>query len=427
MTKRDIFVVFEPINHMYWVAQSALEMEYELVFVSTLPVNTVPPFSIDPADVYRVINIASWQNDKEIYEIINGLCEKYNVVGTYAAFESTLVFDAHMRNKANLPSNKPEVLKKALNKKYVRETLKQHGLTDLAFYSKSECESWTEWPLEGAGYFKPVNGAGSAMVTHCENIDDLKQAITAIENKASQVYVSILEGYIADQDEFFLEQAAAGELLSLESILVDGKLIPLGLTSRTRLTANPSVEMGAIYPYQNKHFDKIVEKATAIHNVLNIEHGPTHTEFMVSEDGIVELVEINLRLIGADMIEAINQAHMIKFQNLIAEIASGKKISPADLDFKTHRYSSLQFIIPPSNETHYDSLVFPNNVTYARRSKKAGDKLSGNAYQLDQIASFIVAAPTHYEVEDLAKKVRIDTIFNGKKLGSNINNVVEKF
>jgi hypothetical protein len=98
MTKRDIFVVFEPINHMYWVAQSALEMEYELVFVSTLPVNTVPPFSIDPADVYRVINIASWQNDKEIYEIINGLCDKYNVVGTYAAFESTLVFDAHMRN-----------------------------------------------------------------------------------------------------------------------------------------------------------------------------------------------------------------------------------------------------------------------------------------------------------------------------------------
>ena len=427
MNKKQVFVVFEPINHMYWVAEAALDMGYDLLFISTLPINTVQPFSIEPEKVYKMITVTSWQDNEAVLTAIEEVITEYKIIGTYAAFESTLVYEAQLRTKVGLPSNSPEILKKALNKKYVRRTIRKYGLTELACFDKSECEALKYWPFEGAGYFKPVNGAGSAMVTRCENIAQLKQAIAEIDDKSAQVYVPFLAQYIEETDDFILEQAAEGELLSLESIVVDGELLPLGLTGRTRLKANPAVEMGAIYPYQNPYFDQIVEKARAIHQVLNINHGPTHTEFMVTEDGIIELVEINLRLIGSDAIEGINQSHGIKFQNLIAKIAMGKKIDSSDLALKTNCFSSLQLIIPPSGVTHYDELIFPDKVTYARYARKKGDKLSGNSYQLDQIASFIVTASTQDEVIELANKIRMNTIFNGKKLGDDLNNLTDKF
>src|SRR5438067_1648366 len=165
---------------------------------------------------------------------VDRLAERFEIVGTYAAADITLRFDSAVRKQLGLPHNDPAVIAEVLDKQRVRTRLSAANLSALACYSEDELATWTKWPDGFVGYFKPVSGGGSAYVHRCAGQADYDAAL-ASWNAKSEVTVALLKDFIEARNAYFVEEAAPGELVSLESLSWKGELRVLGLTSRTVL------------------------------------------------------------------------------------------------------------------------------------------------------------------------------------------------
>ncbi|NUL34955.1 ATP-grasp domain-containing protein, partial [Streptomyces lunaelactis] len=148
----------------------------------------------------------------------------------------------------------------------------------------------------GGAVLKPANGTGSSLCFRVSSLATLHEA--AARARAAAVVNPLMKDYIVGHGEFVLEQEAAGELLSVESLADRGEVHVLGLTGRYVLASDPVVEMGLQFPYHHPRSAEIIEKAKAIHRALGITHGPTQIEVMVPVTGPIELIDFNVRSAG---------------------------------------------------------------------------------------------------------------------------------
>ena len=299
--KMKSLIILEPLNHMYGVIKGAHRMGYKILALHSLPLSAPPPYEGAVECIDEKHEVEDWYDLEGILKKVKEKFSQYDIVGTYAAAEITLFFEAYYRALHSIPGNSMRCIEQNLNKYNVRKCLIEKGLSKVKALNDREISELTSWPFSNGAYFKPINGSGSARVTRCGNIDDVITATKSWANK-DEIGIPVLKAYIEKDDGYFLEEEIVGELMSLECFTVNGVMHPLGLTSRTLLSRDKSIEMGANFPYEHPLKEKIIEKVNAIHQALEIQHGATHSEVIVCEDGDIELVEINLRFGGADLL-----------------------------------------------------------------------------------------------------------------------------
>lgn len=421
---KDLFLVFEPINHAYKVVEAAARRGYDVVAFHSRPLPTEGPYARGAAALSARHAVASWSHEAGLFERVVRECAGRRVVGTYAPHEVTLEFEARVQEHFGLPTKGSARIASLLDKVTVRRTLSEQGLTRLAWLGRAEVDALTAWPVPGrALFFKPIRGAGSAYVTRCRTLDEVRAAI-AFWDAAGLGCRDLLREHLDAGGGFFLEEEAPGELLSVEGYSIRGAYHVLGVTSRTVLERDVAVEMGATFPYRHPRHEEIVDKVRRIHRALGIPHGPTHTEVVVPAEGEIELVELNLRFVGADVLLLMNEALGVDVADALVALAVGERPALAAAD-APRQYACLQYLLAPSGLRRLESIEYPpGGVLVHRQMKPLGAELRSTDFQIDQIAGFIVSDATYAAALERAMDVRRAVRVNGRPLGDDPNNVV---
>lgn len=424
LTGRPLFLVFEPTNHLYPVCEAADRKGYDVVAFHSLPLATWGPYAGARHNIALAVPIPTWDDMDACFQQVLDVCAGHEMAGSYAALELLLEFDSRVQERLGLPGKKPDEVVRLLDKVQVRRRLAEHGLTQLRSFEESEFDTLREWPVGDRGLFlKPVHGAGSVFVTRCRNLDEVHAAF-AEWKAADKAAIPILGPYMDSHGGgVFLEEEAVGELMSVEGFVHGGEYHFVGITSRTMLARDPSIEMGWSMAYRHPRQDDIVRTVRQFHDALEISHGLTHMEVIVPDEGPVELVEANLRLIGMDCIMAMNLAYGLLFEDMIVELFVGEMpVMPT----AAPRFTCLHNLLPPYGLRRLESveLADVDALPFHKLVIPFGTDLASTDRQIDYIASFAVCGDSYEDALARAVDIRRRTLVNGTPLGDDPNNVV---
>jgi biotin carboxylase len=420
-----IFLVLEPNNHMYLVIEAAHRRGLTVVACHQRPVSPPAPYDRALSCISHYLPIAGWKDERAAFEVITAWCGSRPVRGTYTAFELPLRTEALLRRHYGLPGASPEHIDFLLDKVRVREALRRASLSRLRVVPDDELRQLSEWPFPGrAAFLKPVNGSASMYVWRCTSVDDVREHLTEWEGPARQMRPCVAE-HLQGGLGLMLEEEAVGDLVSLEGYCRNGRYVPIGITDRTVLARDISIEMGNTFPCPHPRIDEIVERVTAMHRVLGIEHGATHTELIAPVPaGEIELVEMNARFAGGDILILVDRALDIQFEDDLVTLAVGE--GPlSEIPARPARYVCGQDVMVPAHVRQFESLEIPgDDVFFKKVFLKPGATLKSTNFQPDQIAQFAFAADSYAGALARANTIRAGLAVNGSRLGDDANNVV---
>jgi hypothetical protein len=423
----DCFVVFEPVNHMYKLIEAAKRAGRRTVVFHTLDLVTGTIYQAGLNSVDEAWRLDSWDDEEAVLRFVNEKLAGRRVCGTYGGVEPALVLETRVREQAGLPTHGPALMRNLLNKQWVRRQLREAGLSRLRMFDPRAVLAEGRFPEGVSGAFlKPVQGLGSIHVTHCHTLEDVARGMDVWDRQLQKVR-PVFEHHLASGGGLFLEEEAAGELMSLEGWVANGRYTPLGLTSRTVLSRDVSVEMAATFAYEHPLRDRIVEKITAVHKTLGLVHGPTHAELIVTPGGEIELVELNVRFAGYDIMSIISYALDLKMEELLLEVACGGDPGLQPLPPVRGGYVSMEMLLPPSGTERIDSVELDHDAIFDyTATKPIGHVFESTDFQSDQFARYLVRDTSYEGVLKKAAAVRHGARLNGKQLADDPNNVVQR-
>ena len=143
---------------------------------------------------------------------------------------------------------------------------------------------------------KPCDRSGSLGVMKVNNTNELQESINTARS-------------LSFKHEAIVEEFIEGREISVEFISFKGKHYPLTITDKVTSGAPHFVELGHHQPAemsieQFKSIYSLTEKAL---NSLGITNGASHTEYKITENGDIFIIELGARMggdfIGSDLVE----------------------------------------------------------------------------------------------------------------------------
>ena len=165
---------------------------------------------------------------------------------------------------------------------------------------------------------KPADRSGSLGVTKVENIDTLKDAI---ENALACSF----------KKQAMVEEFVGGREISVEFISYQGKHYPLQITDKVTTGAPHFVELEHHQPSTlcAELYAKIYSITENALNALGITNGASHSEYKITDDGDIYVIEIGGRMggdfIGSDLVRLSTGYDFVKG---VIEVTLGEFVDP---------------------------------------------------------------------------------------------------
>ena len=240
-----------------------------------------------------------------------------DAIATIASDLATLTVN-YVAEKLGLPGNSLECTKKSTNKYEMRKAFKETGVATPGFEIVSSPEdieklSNMEYPL----IVKPTDRSGSRAINKIYKKEELEEAISkAIENSFEKK--AIVEEYIE------------GNEFSAEGITYNGEHKFLTITRKATTGAPHFIETGHIEPagLTKNMEEKIYNELTKALTALKITNSATHSEFKITPNGDIRIIEIGARMggdcIGSDLVQISTGYDFVK---MVIDVAMGNKPS----------------------------------------------------------------------------------------------------
>lgn len=246
-------------------------------------------------------------------------CKKIGIdaIATIASDLATLTVN-YVAEKLGLPGNSLECTKKSTNKYEMRKAFKEAGVATPGFEivtSPTDIENLAnmEYPL----IVKPTDRSGSRAITKIYKKEELEEAISkAIENSFEKK--AIVEEYIE------------GNEFSAEGITYKGEHKFLTITRKATTGAPHFIETGHIEPagLSKEMEEKVYNELTKALTALEITNSATHSEFKITPNGDVRIIEIGARMggdcIGSDLVQISTGYDFVK---MVIDVAMGNEPS----------------------------------------------------------------------------------------------------
>lgn len=195
---------------------------------------------------------------------------------------------------------------------------------------------------------KPSDRSGSLGVTKVVKEEDLLPAI-----KAAQEY--------SFKHEAMVEQFIEGREISVEFISYKGVHYPLQITDKVTTEAPHFVELAHHQPADmtKQQYDEIYDLTKRALTALGVDNCASHSEYRITEDGKIYIMEIGARM-GGDFIGAamVKLSTGFDFVQGVIEVALGEFIEPV---FGEQKYSGVLYV---SEETKQLMPVLENWQSY---------------------------------------------------------------
>ena len=244
-------------------------------------------------------------------------CKEIGIDGiTTIASDLATVTVTYVAEKMNLPGNSTECCKKSTNKYLMRKAFSEAKVPTIKFEKISKEDNLDgiekmQLPL----IVKPTDRSGSRSITKITNIAQLNDAIARAQNDSFE-------------DSAIVEEYIEGKEYSAEGISYKGKHYFLTVTEKRTTGAPNFIETGHIEPAfisdeMKKNIYTELEKAVT---ALGITNGATHSEFKITPNGDVRVIEIGARMggdcIGSDLVQISTGYDFIK---MVIDVAMGNE------------------------------------------------------------------------------------------------------
>jgi biotin carboxylase len=146
---------------------------------------------------------------------------------------------------------------------------------------------------------KPSDGYGSQNIVTFTSEADLNPLIDPLSD-----YLPSRSDYglgVMANDRLVVEEFIQGTVIGCETITVNSKHHFLGITEKQLFPAPSFAIRGSCFPSDRFDIAAIKAYLFGILDALNFDFGATHTEMIVTKEGIPYLVEVNPRLVGAQI------------------------------------------------------------------------------------------------------------------------------
>ena len=237
---------------------------------------------------------------------------------------------AYIAEKLGLVGNPYEVALRANNKYLMRQAFSAAGIPCPAYIEITSFEQLNTESLRLPLIVKPTDRSGSLGITKVERLEDLHDAVeTALQ--CSFKHEAIVEEYIE------------GREISVEFISYQGAHYPLQITDKVTTGAPHFVELEHHQPadLREEQFAQIYDLTKNALNALGVINGASHSEYKITADGRVYVMEIGARMggdfIGSDLVMLSTGYHFLKG---VIDVALG------------------QFEVPVLGETHFAGVYF---------------------------------------------------------------------
>ena len=302
----------------------------------------------DLVDVFYPISIIEKEQILDICrnEYIDGICTIASDVAAPTV--------AYVAEKMGLVGNSYETALKANNKLLMRQAFNEAGVLCPQFTC---VKGWNELeerlntilktfqlPL----IIKPTDRSGSLGVTKIEKWEELYQAIVCAMDFSFK-HEAIVEEYIE------------GNEISVEYISYEGVHYPLQITDKVTTGAPHFVELEHHQPSSlpQKICDEVHMITKRALSALGITYGASHSEYRITNDGRIYIIEVGARMggdfIGSDLVQL---STGYDFLRGVIEVALGEFIEPL---LNEHNFSGVYFL---SKETAYVETYINNHSTY---------------------------------------------------------------
>ena len=415
----DAVIVLEPKGTMLEVVREARRRGFAVIALVTdtsLIENLSAPYDSAVSEIHLVQTVQSWNDIEEVLYLSEKITRnKFKVKGVFYGTDHCSVACAALRVRYLLPTPKPEALELIINKYLLRRKLMDLGLSRLQSFPGAEVDNWTTWRIGCTAYFKPVHGSFSMYVERCDNLTEV-QAAKRKWQLQEEPLPRFIANYLRSSEEYHLEEAFDGELLSVEGIMFGGRFHLIGLTSRILFSRNPLIETGSCFPYPHALSRKIIQLVNQALIALELTDGPVHVEVIVNSEGDVEIIDLNPRFIGYDVLQSVNYALGIRIEKSLLDWAVGiePRIEP------THQsVSCIQYVLPP-NQLLFESIKFPDypEVKFYSTFVRPGTLVNNIDREVDFLGCYLTVLPNMEAAFSRSRELRDEVVINGTLLGA---------
>lgn len=267
-------------------------------------------------------------------EQILDICKKEQIDGICTiASDTAAPTVAYVAEQMGLEGNSYECALKANNKFLMRDAFRNAGIPSPGYVCISDAENSEELrekseEIRELGFpliVKPSDRSGSLGVIKVEREDCLFSAIE------QAIHYSF-------KHEAIVEQYVEGREISVEFISYQGKHYPLQITDKVTTEAPHFVELEHHQPANLSAalYAEIYGLTTRAIDALGVTNGASHSEYRITKDGEIYVMEIGARMggdfIGSDLVQLSTGYDFLKG---VIDVALGKFQEPV-LSQKMH-------------------------------------------------------------------------------------------
>lgn len=377
---KGAILFLEPQTASLQIAQYAREQGYAPIVVTAdrHDIEAVrEPYRacLDAISDWHIVDY--WRPDAGFRSMLRDLIERHAIVGVHSRSELCLPAEAEIRKLLGLPYAEVEEIASWTDKLSLRRKLLRAGLSQLACLDAAGLADAPQWPFPGDAVFKPRRGVDSLGVKRCRSQADVADAIRSYGEMISGTIADTVDRHYLREFEsgVFVEEAAKGELLSVEGIVEAGQFRPIGITGRNLYSRNPVIELGFRFPYEPAAGEAILRKAEAILAAIGYRDGAFHMEMMVDGADSIELIDFNPRLVGSDVMLAMNRAYGTRMEEVMLRLGTGREsgVQPG----KPVCFIDSRSFFAEDGVDHLQSISFPEHphLIHGLARKAPGSRL----------------------------------------------------
>lgn len=357
-------LILEPQAVSLTIAQYCCEQGYEPIVVTAdrQAIEAVrEPYRACLAAIAEWHIVDRWRPEPAFREGMSQLLAKHRIVGVHARSELCLPAESEIRALLGLPHADATEIASWTDKLSLRRTLVEAGLSQLACAEPEAVLAAAAWPFPGEAIFKPRHGVDSMGVRRCRSQAEVEEALRLHREILSGPIDDVVDRhYLREFDAgAFVEEAARGELMSVEGIVEAGRFHSIGITGRNLYSQNPVIELGFRFPYSPPTKDAIIARAEAILSAIGYRNGAVHMEMMVDGAERIELIDFNPRLVGSDVMLAMNRAYGTRIEEFMLSLAIGREIA---FDLGSPRcYLDSRSFFADDAVRRFETITFPEH------------------------------------------------------------------
>ncbi|CAM4439368.1 ATP-grasp domain-containing protein [Paenibacillus tarimensis] len=281
-------------------------------------------------------------DETEVLRKVSGLAERCRIGAVYTCNEYRLILGAKIAEALNLPhALSVEAARNCRSKARTRALLREHNVNPVAFkLVRSPAEA-----LQALGgseislpvIVKPSNDAGSHMVRRCESLEEVWEAVEAIQSSGKNWVGQPLEA------DILIEEFIEGPEFSVECCTVNGITRVIAVTAKE--TAG-MIETGHLVPAPLAEEDRQAIEAlvTEALKVLGVDYIVSHTEVKLSAGG-PKIIEVNARMGGDQIHRLVEAVTGYDLRKLAFHIAAGGTLEDAPRDLPAADSAQIAFLL----------------------------------------------------------------------------------